>query len=38
MGKRKIWVGIRVSIGGYLLHFPLRLLEDWVMGMIEGET
>jgi len=33
MGKRKLLVIIGV-VGSYLLHFPSRLLEDWVMGEI----
>lgn len=33
MGKHKLLVIIGV-VGSYLLHFPFRLLEDWVMGEI----
>jgi len=39
MGKWSKWITAIVggSIGSYLLHLPLRLLEDWLMGEIEGK-
>ncbi len=38
MEKRTIFKLIATGVGGYLLHFPLRLLEDWIMGLIETEV
>ncbi len=40
MGRNKTAALLAIvggAIGSYLLHFPLRLLEHWMMGMIEGK-
>lgn len=34
--RKKLLIAIAGTLGSYLLHFPLRLLEDWVMGQMEG--
>jgi len=35
MKRRKLWIVIGGAIGSYILHFPLRLLDGWVMERIE---
>ncbi len=34
--RQNLIIFICGTLGSYLLHFPLRLFEDWVMGEIEG--
>lgn len=34
---KKIAIVVGGIVGSYLLHFPLRLLEHWLMGEIEGK-
>ena len=36
MRGKFIFVAIN-AIGGYVLHFPFRFVEDWVMGWLQGE-
>ena len=34
--SKKIWIIVGGAVFSYILHFPFRLFEDWIMGQMEG--